>query len=45
MGGDGEDVQRVRKLNRNARKARASQNPKGMILAEIPEKGEGEPVG
>ena len=28
----------------DARKARASQDPTGMTLAEIPHKGEGEPV-
>ena len=28
----------------DARKARASQEPKGMTLSEIPHKGEGEPV-
>ena len=28
----------------DARKARASQDPKGMALAEIPHKGEGEAV-
>ena len=59
MGGDGGDVQRVRKLNRrvyqwgtegsnqkvpDARKARASQDPTGMTLAEVPQKGEGKPA-
>jgi hypothetical protein len=28
----------------DARKARASQNPTGMMLAETPHKGEGEPA-
>ena len=62
MGGDGGDVQRVRKLNReicsnggwgtgcgnhkvpDARKARGSQDPRGMGLAEMSNRREGEPV-
>jgi hypothetical protein len=37
------DSKRYKKIP-DARKARGSQEPTGMTLAEIPKKGEGEPV-